>query len=764
MRGMRTHRLVVIGIFLCFALFWGSMTPVLATEQSVLAPDKKKVPEDLSLDVIKKKVGDLKERVRLAKQAENEQIAEQMGVKLTDLQERTANLRSMESAYERLLTALNKKETLKGEEVVLREKLKAQQQIGIAQKPPYSLSFYDSILDELEAAEQQKKSAELAAKLGRRGLEDANLRLDNAQKALRTVKDRLETITEKEKTQGQKWGLEKAELEDELAEALVSFEKINHENLLSQVKLAELRSDILLRNIVWVREHLYFDKTDLDKQLETIELRRNELKKRIQKLVQGQKHAEEALLTAQKSLASITDKNLVPVAAAALKEREAWIKTYQAVLEQTENMLRFLGHQEQAWLWRYGLIKEEISHEKLADRRDEIENHMENINRILNVQQSFQTSLQSQITAVEKRISEEGLNPRIENHLKNEMKAVRTLAERRFEYISALLATQQIGHRVLDEIDLRLKRVSLKQKLENIKGQFQKVWNFELWVIDEYAVTVRKVFSALFILVIGVFIVRYGIRFIKKRLLPRTALEVSAAAAIEKMLYYFALLVIVLFALRMVNIPLTAFTFLGGAIAIGVGFGAQNLINNFISGFIIMAERPVKINDMIEMEGNFAIVEEIGARCTRIRTGANVHILVPNSSFLEKNITNWTLSDQKVRAHVTVGVAYGSPARDVERLMIEAAKEHEKVLSYPEPFVLFNDFGDNALIFDVYFWLSMTRMMERRIIESDIRFRIDEFFREADIVIAFPQRDVHLDSKIPVQLQIMDSGKEGLRK
>jgi len=283
-------------------------------------------------------------------------------------------------------------------------------------------------------------------------------------------------------------------------------------------------------------------------------------------------------------------------------------------------------------------------------------------------------------------------------------------------------------------------------------------------VIDEHAVTVRKIFSALLILVIGIFIVRHGIRVIKKRLLPRTSLEAGAAAAIEKMLYYFALLVIVLFALRMVNIPLTAFTFLGGAIAIGVGFGAQNLINNFISGFIIMAERPIKINDMIEMEGNFAIVEQIGARCTRIRTGANIHILVPNSSFLEKNITNWTLSDKKVRAHVTVGVIYGSPVREVERLMIEAAREHEKVLNYPEPFVLFNDFGDNALIFDVYFWLSMTRIMERRMIESDIRFHVDGLFREAGIVIAFPQRDVHLDAKIPVQLQIMDSGKEGLKK
>ena len=171
-----------------------------------------------------------------------------------------------------------------------------------------------------------------------------------------------------------------------------------------------------------------------------------------------------------------------------------------------------------------------------------------------------------------------------------------------------------------------------------------------------------------------------------------------------------------------------------------------------------MAERPIKIADMIEVEGNFATVEDVGARCTRIRTAGNVHILVPNSHFLEKSITNWTLSDKKVRAKVTVGVAYGTPTREASRLMIKAAHDHERTLKDPEPFVLFTDFGNNSLVFEVYFWLSMGRLMERRMIESDIRFRIDDLFREAGIVIAFPQQDVHLDTSKPLDLRIMEPG------
>ena len=274
-------------------------------------------------------------------------------------------------------------------------------------------------------------------------------------------------------------------------------------------------------------------------------------------------------------------------------------------------------------------------------------------------------------------------------------------------------------------------------------------------MIDEHGVTVKKLVMALIILIIGFIFVKRIILFWIRGLLARVHMKETTTAATEKIINYFVVFLIILFALRVVNIPLTLFTFLGGAVAIGVGFGAQNLINNFISGFIVMAEQPIKIGDLVEIEGNFAMVEEIGARCTRIRTGGNVQILVPNSSFLEKNIINWTLSDKEVRAQVTVGVIYGSPVREVERLMLQVADEHKKVRKVPKPFVLFNDFGDNALIFDLYFWISMNRIMDRRIIESDIRFHIDELFREAGIVIAFPQRDIHLDTQKPLEFRLV---------
>jgi len=289
--------------------------------------------------------------------------------------------------------------------------------------------------------------------------------------------------------------------------------------------------------------------------------------------------------------------------------------------------------------------------------------------------------------------------------------------------------------------------------------RLSSIWGYKVLVIDNDPVTVGELLIALGIIFAGIIAVRIFNRTVGDRIFGKLHFRENTSLTIRKVLNYFAYVMIFLFALRLIHVPLTAFAFLGGAIAIGVGFGAQNLINNFISGFIIMAEQPIGIGNLIEVDGVLGMVEEIGARCTRIRTGENIHILVPNSAFLEKNITNWTLSDHEIRTKIIVGVVYGSPVRKVEDLLLKASKEIERVLENPEPFVIFTDFGDNALIFEVHFWISIRRVIERKIIESSVRFRVDDLFREAGIVIAFPQRDIHLDTARPLEFRLTEQKK-----
>lgn len=216
------------------------------------------------------------------------------------------------------------------------------------------------------------------------------------------------------------------------------------------------------------------------------------------------------------------------------------------------------------------------------------------------------------------------------------------------------------------------------------------------------------------------------------------------------------LVVIGVSALEILNVPLTAFAFISGAVAIGVGFGAQNVINNFISGWILLWEKPIRIGDFLEIGDTRGTVESINTRSTRIRRVDGVHLLIPNSHLLENMVVNWTLVDRLTRGHVRVGVAYGSPVRQVSMLIKQAVDEHADVLRVPESIVIFDDFGDSALIFDAYFWVEAGGEKDLRIIRSDIRFRIDELFREHDITISFPQRDVHLTSLSPVQVALVN--------
>ena len=251
------------------------------------------------------------------------------------------------------------------------------------------------------------------------------------------------------------------------------------------------------------------------------------------------------------------------------------------------------------------------------------------------------------------------------------------------------------------------------------------------------------------LLVLGYLLARWGERLLTKRLKARNV-DADAVQLIRRGFYILAIVLLAFTILDLLNVPLTAFAFVSGAIAIGVGFGAQNILNNFISGWIMMWERQIRIGDFVELAETTGKVEAINTRSTRIRRVDGVHVLVPNSYLLENTLVNWTLVDQLTRAKVRVGVAYGSPVRRVAELIEQAIQEHPDTLADPEPTVFFEDFGDNALVFDAYFWLQASAERGRRAVSSDIRFRLDELFAENDIVVAFPQRDVHIDGSILV--------------
>lgn len=284
---------------------------------------------------------------------------------------------------------------------------------------------------------------------------------------------------------------------------------------------------------------------------------------------------------------------------------------------------------------------------------------------------------------------------------------------------------------------------------------FTDAWNMELFSSSGSPVRLSQIAVALAVLVVGILIGRRIASVLGGRLEKSGRFNRGTAYLLQRLTFYVLVVVITLIALPIAGIPVTIFTVMGGAVAIGVGFGAQNLFNNLISGIIIMIEQPIRVGDIVEVQGGQGRVEEISNRCVRVRRSDGIDVLIPNSFFLEQPVVNWTHSDSDIRGDVVVGVAYGSPTERVRELIMQAAGEHREIRKDPDPIVLYEQFGDNSLIFRLLFWTPVSRPMDLRRIQSDLHYRIDALFREAGITIAFPQRDLHLDTLKPLEVRML---------
>ena len=243
-------------------------------------------------------------------------------------------------------------------------------------------------------------------------------------------------------------------------------------------------------------------------------------------------------------------------------------------------------------------------------------------------------------------------------------------------------------------------------------------------------------------------------RFLFNRFLANSGLDRSLQYAIAQIVSNIVLIVGIFIVLDNAGIHLGALTVFAGAVGVGVGFGLQNIASNFISGLVILAERPITVGDRVEVAGIVGQVQHIRARSTVIVTNDNITMIVPNSKFIDSPVTNWTYGDPRVRFRIPVGVAYGSDIDKVRSALIAAGKENPHTLNDPEPSVFLEKFGENSIEFELVVWSSEMSYRPRRY-RSDLNFAIEKKLREAGIELAFPQRDLHIRSGV-LQVQNVD--------
>jgi small-conductance mechanosensitive channel len=714
------------------------------------------------------KLQSVKEQIAKSKQPKAESVWLQYGISEDELQKHAQLLRETEAVTQMQISAVKKQVSLQQLQKRMKNVLASPDDLAIPLLPPYSLSVLDEYLNKLETQNRFEETAALSHEVAQKNLDDAQLNYDKAEQNLRKFKEEADKQADKEDQAVYEFKKIVTALEFDLAQAVLDMNRIYLPNAESEVSLAKQQRSILKGQIKLIRINLEYDEKDLQRKLKVIENFRQQHSERIQSLASEQQEVEAKWLEAQDLFDSIEDRDEKTklIAKAWLDEREAWKNTYQQALVQTENIFRLLSFGEEVWHRRYALLQGHYTLDQLTEWRNELEASQKNIDRLSSLVSSSQNNLQPQILGLQVTLSggKNILPPEASNHMRSQLKAMEKSSANNVEYIAKLQIINQLESRFIDEIHEKRKSIQFIDLVKGVALAIDKKLDFELYVIDERSITTKKIILALLILFVGLFLANLFSMFVANRILARTQLDESAKAAIHKVSFFLLTIILFLYALHTVNIPLTILTLLGGAMAIGVGFGSQNLLNNFISGFIIMFERPIKIDDVIEIDNIIGRVQRIGTRCTQIRTQANLNILVPNSSFLEKNIINWTLSDDIVRCDVSVGVAYGSSTRDTAKALAKAIEEHDLILNKPEPVIIFKDFGDNALVFEVYFWIRLGKgRMVKMKTESNVRFLIEKHLREAGIVVAFPQRDVHMDTSTkPLDLRIINVDKDDL--
>lgn len=275
--------------------------------------------------------------------------------------------------------------------------------------------------------------------------------------------------------------------------------------------------------------------------------------------------------------------------------------------------------------------------------------------------------------------------------------------------------------------------------------KFKEILEYSLIQTDNLHITFYNLLMVIIILIITEIIIWTLHRVFKKKIYPKENIDIGKSHTIYRLLKYFLWITAILLVLQTIGVKVTFLLAGSAALLVGLGLGLQEIFRDIVSGLILLFERNLKINDVVELEDEIGKVKEIGFRTTKIETRDNIIHIIPNSKFITGMVINWSHIEKLTRFSVNIGVAYGSDVRLVEKVLHDCAINHKKISEKPDPFVRFNDFGESSLEFQIFFWTDESFHVEN--IKSDLRFEIDKKFREEKVQIPFPQRDVHIISK-----------------
>ena len=657
---------------------------------------------------------------------------------------------------------------------------------GFFEKPPYPLSLVDSLQDKIKARQIELHTQEMRLTISEGELADYTSSLRESRTQRRLAEERLEQSLGKPGEIRLRWLLALATRRNELNE--VGAVTLEAQRQMLQEGLTWLRQEIVFldQKLAQAAGNFSFSKEELDKKYKGLDARNDQFKQDLENAVKAEEYERGEQEKVRESLQRIKESTLTPSVSPrlealrqALEVQQVRVATASLKVMVYKVLSRLTLMERSAWQSRYQFANP--GKEMAPPDSVRLQIDLVSLQKWSPYLRSRLDGVENNIRSQEARISSPDLSDNDRGTARVLLSAYqeqKNLMSRMDEQISG---TQQLLQRIASEVSSRNgqdRRVAtgIRSMLTQALSLAGKIWNTDLYIAEETvivdgqkiiksrSVTIGKVIQALLIFIVGLVVARMVMGPVRRLAARKFNLNENDAQVFSRVTYYLLFICILVSSLITVNIPLAVFAFFGGALAIGIGFGAQTLISNFISGLILLFDRTIRLNDVVEVDGQRGRVTAINIRSSRIRRFDGIEVLVPNSHFLQQNVVNLTLSDQFTRYEVTVGVAYGTPTRTAEEVITRAVVAQPEVRTDPPPFVVFEDFAESSLNFRAYFWVDITPEINSNIVRSEIRHRIGEYLAQAGIGIPFPQRDVHLDTTRPLEVTLRGNHSDEFKR
>ena len=667
-----------------------------------------------------------------------DEAARRFGVSETAVNRRIMVLTSLRNTYPAIINALNRKSHIESELSKRKADITAPE-LTLTEKPPYLLKYYDAYIDQLDDLSEQIEDAQYDLDHAASAAEQTRKQLNDAEAGWRLARDNYA----REITPQTTWYLNDASFSLELARAQNAVSGLRRENMHMILTDRKLARDRHARIQTYIRDHLDLSEKSFELQKAELAARVRELEASRTQLYQQYRKVREDLEAAEEEYAAARDE----ARAAALVKRDMYDderERLRLALYQLHDLVAINTARTGAWTVRYDLARGAVSPSLISDAVKQLGAEAQTFDEQITVLQKDMLAMQSRLSAVQKQIDGGAAAPGVLDMLNRDRASVQAAIDGSLAFSSQLFSARGQIRALIAELQEKYQTVPLWEKA---RMWWQKkgsgILNTELWQSGGYAVRLREFLFALALVVLGSWGARRAFIMLLWLLGKRFNIDETSQRSLVRLFSYFAGTAIFLAALHIVGIPLTAFAFLGGAIAIGIGFGTQNLFKNFISGILLTLKRPFRIGNIIEVGSVAGTVFDIGIGATIVRAFDGKEIVIPNSELLDQQVVNWGLNDPLLRKTIEVGVEYGSSPKLVRETLMSVVAAHPDVLKHPEPRVLLTNYGDSSLDFTVYFWLNQRRS-SGVLVSAQLREEIIYALDKAGLSMAYPHMDINL--------------------